>query len=589
MTVSSVLTIESIGPEADIEAIRIAEWWSEWKNKKAPWEEEAARRRDYIFATDTQTTDNAVLPWKNSTTTPKMCQIRDNLHANYMAALFPNDEWLQWEGSNRDAVSAEVAQVIESYMRDKLRGSKFKNEVSRLLYDYIDYGNAFAAVEYVSDSHVGPDGESIPRYSGPIVTRISPLDIAFDIGAAKFKSAPKIIRSVVSMGQLQADAERIEGENADGFREAIAKVREFKMGLETITWEDFRKKTGISKDGFGDLQSYAHSPDVEILTFYGDLYIADRDELRMNHKVMILDRRYVLLSQPISEEEGEDPVHHVGWRLRPDNLMAMGPLDNLVGLQYRIDHLENLRADMMDMTAFPMMKIKGDGVEDFDFHPATKIYMDADDDVEFMRPDTTALNADLQIQGHMQVMEEMAGSPKQAMGFRTPGEKTAFEVQVLENAAGRIFQNKIRYFEEMFVEPIINTMFAMSKQRAGSADTVREVNANDGTVDFRDIQKEDILHSGTLRPVGARHFVEKAQAVQNLQNLFSSPMAQDPSFLAHWSPLKLSLATEDLLDLRKYQIVSENVRIVEQTETASLQQVGEDQVAQEGLVDTQEV
>jgi hypothetical protein len=27
----------------------------------------------------------------------------------------------------------------------------------------------------------------------------------------------------------------------------------------------------------------------------------------------------------------------------------MGPLDNLVGLQYRIDHLENAKADALDL------------------------------------------------------------------------------------------------------------------------------------------------------------------------------------------------------------------------------------------------
>jgi hypothetical protein len=586
--ISSVMTIDDIGPEPDMEAIRISEWWSEWKGKRNSWEQDCQRRRDYIFAVDTRTTDNATLPWKNSTTTPKLCQIRDNLHANYMAAMFPNDNWLQWEGSNEEAVNKDVVTAIQSYMKDKLQGSKFKNEVSRLLYDYIDYGNAFAAVQYVSDTHEGPQGETIPRYSGPIVTRISPLDIVFDIGAAKFKAAPKIIRSVVSMGQLQADVSRLVGDDAAAYQEAVQKIRDFRTGLSTLTQVDYKKKSGVAKDGFGDLQSYAHSPDVEILTFYGDLYIANTDTLLKNHKLVILDRRYVLASAPLDNEEGEDPIHHVGWRLRPDNLMAMGPLDNLVGLQYRIDHLENLRADMMDMTAFPMTKIKGDSVEDFNYEPAQKIYMDTDDDVEFLHPDTTALQADMQIARHMEVMEEMAGSPKQAMGFRTPGEKTAFEVQQLENAAGRIFQNKIRYFEELFVEPIINTMFALSKRNAGVADTVREVNPNDGSVDFRDIAKEDITHSGRLRPVGARHFVEKAQAVQNLQNLFASPMAQDPLFLAHWSPLKLALATEDLLGLSKYKIVGANIRVMESADTNSLATAAEDQVAQESLVDTQE-
>ena len=47
-----------------------------------------------------------------------------------------------------------------------------------------------------------------------------------------------------------------------------------------------------------------------------------------------------------------------GWRPRPDNLYAMGPLDNLVGMQYRIDHLENLKSDVFDQIAYPILKIR---------------------------------------------------------------------------------------------------------------------------------------------------------------------------------------------------------------------------------------
>jgi hypothetical protein len=65
---------------------------------------------------------------------------------------------------------------------------------------------------------------------------------------------------------------------------------------------------------------------------------------------------------------GKCPIFHAGWRERPDNLYAMGPLDNLVGMQYRIDHLENLKADVFDQIAYPILKIRGD-VEDFDFEP----------------------------------------------------------------------------------------------------------------------------------------------------------------------------------------------------------------------------
>ena len=76
------------------------------------WLDEKSELRNYIFATDTRKTSNSRLPWKNSTTVPKLCQIRDNLHSNYMAALFPNSDWLDWEGDTEEAVSKEKASTI---------------------------------------------------------------------------------------------------------------------------------------------------------------------------------------------------------------------------------------------------------------------------------------------------------------------------------------------------------------------------------------------------------------------------------------------------------------------------------------------
>ena len=62
----------------------IYERWSIQKiSKEAEWDE----LRNYLFATDTSTTTNSSLPWSNKTTIPKLTQIRDNLHANYMDAL----------------------------------------------------------------------------------------------------------------------------------------------------------------------------------------------------------------------------------------------------------------------------------------------------------------------------------------------------------------------------------------------------------------------------------------------------------------------------------------------------------------------
>jgi hypothetical protein len=255
--------------------------------------------------------------------------------------------------------------------------------------------------------------------------------------------------------------------------------------------------------------------------------------------------------------------------------MAMGPLDNLVGMQYRIDHLENLKADVFDLIAHPVQKIKG-FVEDFEYGPGARIVIGDDGDVSWDRPPDTALGSDLQIDILEKRMEEFVGAPKQAMGIRTPGEKTKFEVQTLENASGRIFQNKVSYFEQMFLEPLLNDMLELARRNLNGSDTIRILDDEIDVALFQDITKEDLLANGRLRPIGARHFATQANQLQNLVAIVNTSIGQDPSVAVHLSGKKLAKLIEELLGMQRFGIYEENVRVVEGMETAQLQQAGQE-------------
>jgi len=216
--------------------------------------------------------------------------------------------------------------------------------------------------------------------------------------------------------------------------------------------EDINKAVGYSIDGFGSLQEYYQSGMVELLEFEGDVYDEINDVLLENKIITIVDRTHVIRNIDNPSWLGTDSKVHVGWRDRPDNLYSMGPLDNLVGLQYRVDHLENLKADALDMTIHPPLKKRGQ-VDPFVWAPGAMIDMAEDGDVVPMPPNQAAFMVNNEIGALLALMEEMAGAPKEAMGFRSPGEKTAFEVDALNNAAQRIFRNKINKFEIEFMEP----------------------------------------------------------------------------------------------------------------------------------------
>lgn len=555
-------------------ASHISENFDRWRSMRSKKDEQWMELRNYVFATDTKTTTNAKLPWKNSTTIPKLCQIRDNLHANYMAALFPNENWLRWEGSDEEGESKQKRVVIENYMKNKLRESEFRTTVSQLVYDYIDFGNMICTAEFVNESHTTPDGEVIPGYIGPKARRISPFDIVFNPLAADFKSSPKIIRTLKTFGELAKD---IEDRPELGYEKEILDVitnrREHVAGLSA---GDVHQNQGYQLDGFGSMLEYLQSGYVEILEFYGDLYDVENGELLSNHVITIVDRATIIRKQPISSWLGESPFRHAGWRLRPDNLWAMGPLDNLVGMQYRIDHLENLKADVFDLIAHPVMKVRGE-VEDFEYGPGARIYLGDEGDVGFERPDATALNANTEIAVLENKMEEMAGAPRQAMGIRTPGEKTKFEVQTLENASSRIFQNKINYFEEKGLTPLLNLMLELGRRNLNDSDLIRVLDDQEDVVLFERITKEDITAAGKLRPVGASHFARRANQLQNITQLSNTPVMQNPAVQRHFSGLKLAQLIEDLADIEKFGIVEENIAI---TEEVSAQQAAQEAAPQ---------
>lgn len=552
---------------ADEVATTIANYWQSWDNLRAKWIADKKEIQEYIFATSTNNTSNASLPWKNRVHIPKLCQIRDNLHANYMSTLRPNDNAIVWEGDDTNAETREKRLTIQNYMGNKIKQSGFWDEVEKLILDYIDYGNVFAMSMFEASYTEDTFGEKIPQYIGPRLVRINPTDIVFDPTAITFEKAPKIIRSVKTLGSLRAD---IDEHPELGYQEeAFQRMMDNRHAFANHSQGDFKRNEMYDVNGFTGFWHYFNSDYVEILDFYGDFFDRDTGELKKNHLISVVDRSVVIRDQKNESWLGVPSIRHAGWRVRQDNLYAMGPLDNLVGLQHRIDHLENAKADAFDMILHPVMKVTGD-VEDFDYGPGERIYASEDGDVNFMAPDVTFLQADTQIAMYEQKMEEMAGAPKQAVGFRTPGEKTAYEVQVLENGANRVFINKISHFESVFLEPIMNDMLELACRNLNENDVIRVIDDETQAVTFQKITKEDITARGKIRPIGARHYAQNAQIVQNMTQFSQSPIAQDPTVKAHLSGKRLAMAMESLLGLEKYKIYQPNINLYEQAEIADV-------------------
>ena len=577
-----VLELENI-INPDMLATRLTQRYIEWDAMRNVWKNDKEEVRRYVYATDTTQTTNSSLPWKNKTTIPKLCQIRDNLYSNYTATLFPKRKWLLWEANEFDSNQKAKRDSIVNYMSWAIEQPSFKHEMDKIILDYIDFGNCFATVEWV-DQRVDVGGKMQSGYVGPAIRRISPLDIVMNPTAENFIQSPKFVRSIISLGELKENLERMSNdENRERYQELYDYLQDLRFRAREFEWDWQQRDRLYQMDGFTSFRAYLLSDYCEVLTFYGDWYDPYTKTFEKNRVITVVDRHKVICNEPNPSYFGYPPIFHVPWRKKQDNLWGMGPLDNLVGMQYRLDHVENMKADIWDLVRYPVQKVKG-FVEDFTWQPGEKIFVSEEGDVELVQPQVEVLQSNMEIGYLTSTMEEMAGAPREAMGIRSPGEKTKYEIQSLENASSRLYQNKINQFEEQMVEPLLNAMLELARRNMSGATTIRVFDDEFKMASFQTLTPEDITGSGRIRPVAARHFAEQAQLIQNLNGLTASNMW--PFVQAHWSSVKLAKIYENLFDLQDYEVVLPFVNLAEQADGQRQAQVLQEKLNKETMTAT---
>ena len=552
-------------------ADEIVDLWSSFKQARTSWEAEMVELRAYMFATSTNTTENSGNAFHNSTTIPKLSQIATNLRANYNAHLFSNPNWAQFDAFDKDADSLAQRNVIEAYVRTKITRKNYEGELGKIIDDWI-LGGCFAQQRYVTEFGEDANGNKTITYQGPVLERIPPQDIAFDVTASSFAAARKVIRRVYTFGDIakmvNSDAHSaFTQEILDDIRTTRTSVRASGIANapEGVNWKD----QTLTRDGFGSMLDYIRSDLVEVHEFYGDMYSIETGEFLENHKITVIDRRVVIEKKAMGTANGTQYLYYATPETRPDNLMGISPLARLVGMQYKLDKLENMRADIFDRIANPIIVEQGD-VEFYGTRgaPGGRYVTDEQGNVRYLVPDTTILQADFQINNTMQIMEELAGSPRNASGFRTPGEKTKFEVQHLDNGGNRIFRDRTKAFEQSFLEPMLNDMVQLGRENISETDQVSTTSNEFHTEEFLAITRDTLAVSGHLRARGSTLFAEKANALQNIIQLFSTPIAQ--LIGNHVSKLKLAMALEELGDFKEFGIILKNVGVQEDQETQRL-------------------
>lgn len=528
-----------------------------WLADRRGWEDEVTEIRQYVYATDTSETTNSNLPFANTTTVPKLASIKTNLTTNYHGHLFPNPNWAQWRGLNNEASVLDVKKVIEGYVRAKLEHSDFEDVAEQLLDDWLEMGICACRTYYVREVQKDEEGKVLGiTYSGARTDRLNPLNVTYDITADSLDKARKCVRSVYSIGELRRMVEQDANSflTIEQFNKIADKRKEARTLISNINSQTQVINRMMKDSGFADLLNYFQSSTVEVLQFYGDYYDLNTDELLLNHRLTVVDRTELVEKKALENIDGGDNIHISVHEYRHGTLAPISPLARIVGMQYKLDKLENLRADVFDQIANPTTVEIGD-VERVGQPgaPGTHYTVEEGGDVKYLRPDATVLSADMQQQTTMQLMEEFAGAPRQSVGFRTPGEKTKYEVQLLDAGGNKVFQRRARRFERQILQPVLGDYLELGKRYLDTEDIIAVTDTETQVETFMTITNQMLTGQGQIVPRGASISIDKANTLQNLNIILSSPAGQALA-QQHMSGKALARTLEDLADLTSFQL-----------------------------------
>ena len=574
-------------------ATAIADKFVSWENARVRWYANARETLENLYATSTRDIYNQSKEFDNSTHIPKLTQIRDMLITFYLDAMFSLPDYVEWEPYDYESTDVTTRNTLKSIAKQMIEDSSFQPTIRELVEDYVDFGNAFATVVNVKEVLHSDDQRYSVIYEGPKVIRVNPMDIFFDPMAVSFDKTPKVIRTIKTLGELIAEAEEMPAE-AEAYKKALAKALENRSQIyNTISANasDMIKDDICNIAGLGSWSTYYNSDTVELLTFYGDLYDIENNKLYKNHRIVVMDRSHVLLKEPIKNFGFYSNIFKAGWRDRKDNLWSMSPLDNIKGMQFLVDFLENKRADIFNYISNPMWMTKGDVEMPEYLYPGCHIAVDVDGDFRTITPDATVLQADTYVDRYITLMEEMAGAPREAMGYRSPGEKTAFEVSQLNTASSRLFNEKTRKFEMEMLEPLITLMLRLFMADPTRTAKVR-MQTEEGLVLFQDVELDNLSSQGRFKAVGSNTYTEKAKMAQTLMQIYSSAIPSDPLVFNYFEPSVLAKMLAYTTGLDSFKgLVKENARINAELEVAQTREFAQqqlDEVQAQGIRDAQQ-
>ena len=544
------------------DAIRLQ--WTEWDAMKDPAIKKFREVEAYRYATDTSSLPSGSA-FTHTTHMPVVSSIAQDLKAILNQVVLPHEDWFTFEPMDSQAAREEQRKTIVSYLKNRHALNGFDNIIGILENDLISYGVSFSQVAHVDKSVGDKNG-----YIGPMPTRISPYDICFDATAARFEDTPKIIREIISLGEFKR-----RGDSGTFDKDMV----------ETLLFE---RRTPSSSDGgedkneqyvplgYGTYQEYLRGGYIELLWFYGDVYDTENIELHESKMIVVADGE-MILEEDINTPDGKPYIFRSAWEELPDSLWSMGPLENIIGINYQINHRENGKSEALDRLIYPDKVYQGEVEEMYDDETDSITYLAPEGGgVQELAINTQFFQFGLEVDRLQHAARGAARLPSDLTGFRSQGEKTLGEVTALTDGGMRGFIDKAANFERTTLEPILKAEIELAHAHFGTAFSVPN-KSEGGFIEMLNVTQDNLSINGVLIPKGAKRFARKNQLLASLTQLSATPLFQMAA--AHTSALGISQMLGELLEVQDDGIFEENAAIIEQTEQQQMMDKAEQSTA----------
>lgn len=547
----------------------VTELWERYQNNKEEVMERWKEVQEYRNATDTTEISNFPDTSDHTVHIPLIEKIAPQLEAIILQTLIPHENWFDLEPYDKASASLKKRHNIREYLKNRYRVSDLNLTLSKWVSDIVDTGNGFLQMGFINSQ---PNKAGKTGYVGPKTLRISPFDIVFDPVCENFHDSFKIVREMVSVGELW---KRVEDGTLDG--------EQAKDLFNNRANFNHRDRTSHKKDaqyvpaGFQNMEDYYQSGYVELLWFYGSIFDSTRGELIQDRTIVVADAKHLLMDEETASWDGKPYITHTGWQPRQDNLWYRGPLENLIGMNYMANHRENTKATAMDKMIYPDELLSGDIEPLFDPDTGKTTYLapEGGATIQEIGVNTQFLSFDTQIDRMDALALQTIGLPPQFMGFRTAGEKTLGEVTALNEGAMRPFLHKLRNMERS-LEFMLNAHLQLTYDNAGDITKI-SLKDEDGLVDDVTLTKTDFDINGGFVARGASRFSQKQKFMTDLIQITSAGMFQFTQ--PHWSSVGMSQLIADFMELGGEDLISPWVSIEEQQEAQQAQVDAQRQLA----------